>query len=201
MAIFRKLHTAFWQDAKVIEELTPEDKFFFIYLLTNPATTQIGIYQITKKQMSFELGYSIESINSLMDRFENHHKLIKYNPYTREIGIKNWGKYNLDRSGKPMLDCVKKELEEVSDISLIEYVSKGIKKEEIKDIFKSYLNKENINKSNNDTYNESYTDTFKNLGQEEEKDKEEYKEKDKEKEKDLKSFNVGKYAKLYEQNI
>ena len=32
MAIFRKLHTAFWQDAKVIEELTPEDKFFFIYL-------------------------------------------------------------------------------------------------------------------------------------------------------------------------
>lgn len=194
MAIFRKLHTAFWQDAKVIEELTPEDKFFFIYLLTNPATTQIGIYQITKKQMSFELGYSIESINSLMDRFENHHKLIKYNPYTREIGIKNWGKYNLDRSGKPMLDCVKKELEEVSDISLIEYVSKGIKKEEIKDIFKSYIDK---NKLNDDTYNESYTDTFKNLGQEEEKDKEEYKEK----EKDLKSFNVGKYAKLYEQNI
>ena len=174
MAIFRKLHTAFWQDAKVIEELTPEDKFFFIYLLTNPATTQIGIYQITKKQMSFELGYSIESINSLMDRFENHHKLIKYNPYTREIALKNWGKYNLDRSGKPMLDCVKKELEEVSDISLIEYVSKGIKKEDIKDIFKSYLNKENINKSNNDTYNESYTDTFKNLGQEEEEDKEEY---------------------------
>lgn len=200
MAIFRKLHTAFWQDAKVIEELTPEDKFFFIYLLTNPATTQIGIYQITKKQMSFELGYSIESINSLMDRFENHHKLIKYNPYTREIALKNWGKYNLDRSGKPMLDCVKKELEEVSDISLIEYVSKGIKKEEIKEIFKSYIDK---NKLNNDTYNESYTDTFKNLGQEEEKDKEEYKEKDidKEKEKDLKSSNVGKYAKLYEQNI
>ena len=198
MAIFRKLHTAFWQDAKVIEELTPEDKFFFIYLLTNPATTQIGIYQITKKQMSFELGYSIESINSLMDRFENHHKLIKYNPYTREIALKNWGKYNLDRSGKPMLDCVKKELEEVSDISLIEYVSKGIKKEEIKDIFKSYIDK---NKLNYDTYNESYTDTFKNLGQEEEKDKEEYKEKDIDKEKDLKLSNVGKYAKLYEQNI
>ena len=71
-------------------------------------------------------------------------------------------------------------------------------KRRYKDIFKSYLNKENINKSNNDTYNESYTDTFKNLGQEEE---EEYKEKDIDKEKDLKSSNVGKYAKLYEQNI
>ena len=96
-----------------------------------------------------------------------------------------------------MLDCVKKELEEVSDISLIEYVSKCIKKEEIKDIFKSYLNKENINKSNNDTYNESYTDTFKNLGQEEEKDKEEYKVKDIDKEKDLKSSNVGKLSLIH----
>ena len=184
MAIFRKLHTAFWQDAKVIEELTPEDKFFFIYLLTNPATTQIGIYQITKKQMSFELGYSIESINSLMDRFENHHKLIKYNTYTREIALKNWGKYNLDRSGKPMLDCVKKELEEVSDISLIEYVSKGIKKEDIKDIFKSYLNKEN-SKDIEDLCETNKTN----------------KEEDIDKEKDLKSSNVSKYAKLYEQNI
>lgn len=55
MAIFRKLHTAFWQDAKVIEELTPEDKFFFIYLLTNPATTQIGIYQITKSKWVLNL--------------------------------------------------------------------------------------------------------------------------------------------------
>lgn len=228
MAIFRKLHTSFWQDGKVIEELTPEDKFFFMYLLTNPATTQIGIYQITKKQMSFELGYSIESINSLMERFENHHRLIRYNPNTRELGIKNWGKYNLDRSGKPMIDCVKKELDEVSDISLIEYVSKSIKKDDIKKIFKTYisnsknsdditdswkdeessnsLHKENYYKFNeidDESYHDTYNDTFKNLGQEEEKykEKEEDIEKDIDKEKDLKSPNVGKYAKLYEQNI
>ena len=78
MAIFRKLHTAFWQDAKVIEELTPEDKFFFIYLLTNPATTQIGIYQITKKQMSFELGYSIDDAISIAINIIREVEISKY---------------------------------------------------------------------------------------------------------------------------
>ena len=227
MALFRKLHTAFWQDAKVIEELTPEDKFFFIYLLTNPSTTQIGIYQITKKQMSFELGYSMESINSLMDRFENHHRLIRYNPATREVAIKNWGKYNLDRSGKPMIDCVERELAEVSDKSLVEYVSDGIKKESIKKIFKDYL-KENItykedndmdnnscsdtlNKFDNDTYTDScidtlnkfvsdtYNESYNDTSKNLEQEKE--KEKEKEKEEDKKIYNVGMYVKLYEQNI
>ena len=79
MALYRPVHVTFWQDPKVLEEMTPEDKLFYLYLITNPKTTQIGIYQITKKQMSFELGYSIESINALVDRYQNqrvmHYKL------------------------------------------------------------------------------------------------------------------------------
>lgn len=206
MSTFRKIYTKFWKDGKVIEELTPEDKFFFVYLLTNPATTQIGIYQITKKQMSFELGYSIETINSLMDRFENHHKLIKYNPSTREIGIKHWGRYNLDRGGKPMMDCIKKELGMVSDISLIKYVSENIKRDDIKELFIDYINTFYENENlNNDTYNESYNETLGTSVQvkvkEEVKDKVKIKEKEEVKEIDLKSSNVGKYAKLYGQNI
>ncbi len=91
MAKFRQVHVQFWQDPKVLEELTPEDKYFYLYLLTNPNTTQIGIYSITKKQMAFDIGYSIESINSLMERFQNHHRLIVYNSDTREIAIIKWG--------------------------------------------------------------------------------------------------------------
>src|SRR5690625_870471 len=116
------VHTEFWNDPKVIEEMTPEDKYFFLYLLTNPNTTQTGIYQITKKQMAFDMGYSMETINSLLDRFLNHHELITYNEETREIAIKNWGKYNLKRGGKPMIDCVVKELEGVKDTEIILYI-------------------------------------------------------------------------------
>ena len=211
MSTFRKVYTKFWKDGKVIEELTPEDKFFFLYLLTNPATTQIGIYQITKKQMGFELGYSTETINSLMDRFENHHKLIKYNPSTREMAIKHWGRYNLERGGKPMMDCIKKELGMVCDLSLVRYVSENIKRDDIKTVFENYLNDEQDdlkdNKTNNDTYDESCNENVGTSLQEKVKEEVKVKEKDKYKEKvkdidkDKEDLNVGKYKKLYEQNI
>ncbi|PGE05686.1 DnaD domain-containing protein [Bacillus pseudomycoides] len=139
MAVYRPVQVSFWQDAKVIEEMTPEDKLFNLYLLTNPCTTQIGVYQITKKQMAFDLGYSIESINVLLDRFENHHKLVKYNPETRELAIINWGKYNLNRGGKPIEDCVRKELDGVTDISLISLVTPKVKNDKIRAIFEEFL--------------------------------------------------------------
>ncbi|ACK88950.1 DnaA analog, DnaD domain protein [Bacillus cereus AH820] len=139
MAVYRPVQVSFWQDAKVIEEMTPEDKLFNLYLLTNPCTTQIGVYQITKKQMAFDLGYSMESVNALLDRFENHHKLVKYNAETRELAIINWGKYNLNRGGKPIEDCVRKELDGVSDISLVHLVTPKVKNDKIRAIFEEFL--------------------------------------------------------------
>ena len=136
--MFRKVHTEFWTDPKVLEEMTPEDKYFMLYLLTNPSTTQIGIYSISKKTIGFELGYSLESVNALMDRFINKYRLIKYNNETRELAIKNWGKYNLDRGGKPMEDCVKSELSKVKDTSLIDYVGKLAKSPNLKALYDTW---------------------------------------------------------------
>lgn len=143
MAKFRHVQISFWQDPKVLEEMTPEDKYFYIYLLTNPNTTQIGVYQVTKKQMMFEIGYSIESVNSLIERFQNMHKLIKYNPNTREIAILNWGKYNLIKGGKPILDCVQKELNEVKDISLLSEMVDKIPNESIRQLFYNRIEQKN----------------------------------------------------------
>ncbi|HHT7143151.1 TPA: hypothetical protein ACTZ34_005106 [Bacillus cereus] len=122
MAKYRHVHTSFWSDARVSEEMTPEDKYFYLYLMTNEHTNQIGVYQITRKQMAFELGYSIESAKALLDRFINHHELIVYNEETREICILNWGKYNLNKGGKPIEDCIKKELKSIKDLSLVKLV-------------------------------------------------------------------------------
>ncbi len=162
MAIFRKVHTEFWTDPKVLEEMTPEDKYFMLYLLTNSSTTQIGIYQISKKTIAFELGYSSESINALMDRFINHHKIITYNKETRELAIRNWGKYNLDRAGKPMEDCVRAELGRVKDESLIEYVGEFVKSANLKALY--------------DTYTIRNTSSGQEEEEEEDKEKEEEKE-------------------------
>ncbi|MGY3717154.1 conserved phage C-terminal domain-containing protein [Sutcliffiella cohnii] len=140
MAKFRQVHTSFWQDPRVLEEMTPEDKYFYLYLLTNPNTTQIGIYQITKKQMAFDLGYSTEAVNALLERFINIHKIIKYNPETREIALLNWAKYNLNQSGKPVLDLINKELKEVKDQSLLDDIKNVISNEVILSIFQRHGN-------------------------------------------------------------
>ncbi|CRK80339.1 conserved phage C-terminal domain-containing protein [Neobacillus massiliamazoniensis] len=165
MAKFRYVHTEFWQDAKVLEEMTPEDKYFYLYLLTNPNTTQIGVYQITKKQMAFDLGYSSESINSLLDRFINNHKIVKYNAETRELAILNWGKYNLNNTGKPVLDCIKKELTDVKDKTLLWEVMNQISNETVLNEFSQAVY---------DTYHDSSTTRG-----EKEKEKEEEKEEEK----------------------
>lgn len=142
MAKYRHVYNDFWTDSKIIEEFTPEDKLFYLYLLTNPNTTQIGIYEITKKQIAFELGYNIETVKVLLNRFENTHKLVFYNEDTKEIAIKNWGKYNLTRSGKPLMDCIKKESANVKSKKMIEYIQKNVPNSEIRQVLQSIVNKE-----------------------------------------------------------
>ena len=183
MAIFRHIQTAFWKDPKIIEDMTPEDRLFFLYILTNPSTTQIGVYNITKKQMAFELGYSIEVINSLVNRFENQHNVIRYNEETREICIINWGKYNLNKGGKPIIDCVKKEVSQVKDKSLLKIIADKIEKHEIKDIFiQAY--------DNNDT---------STIGVQKEEEKEKQKENKKEKESGEKEYEYSSQKPTIEQ--
>jgi DnaD/phage-associated family protein len=142
MAKFRVIHIDFWKNPIVLEEMSPEDKLFYLYLLTNANTTQIGIYKITRKQMAFDLGFSIESVHTVMDRFIHHHKVIRYNPETRELAIKNWGKDNLYKAGKPVMDCIYSELKEVEDTSLIQYVSEPIQKQEIRSLYLSFCEQE-----------------------------------------------------------
>ncbi|WP_249366524.1 DNA replication protein DnaD [Neobacillus rhizophilus] len=195
MAKYRMVRTDFWFNPIVLEEMTPEDRYFYLYLLTNPQTTQIGIYKITKKRMAFDLGYSIETVHSLMERFIEHHKLIRYNPETRELAIKYWGKDNLHKAGKPVMDCIFSELKEVEDSTLIYYVLESIQREEIRSLFESFCKQDEMTFVNevsdpdeNDTYidkeYEAIDDTFTHcytIGGQKEKEKENKKEKQKQK--------------------
>ena len=139
MAIYRSIQTAFWQDAKVLEEMTPEDRYFYLYLLTNPAVKQVGIYQLTRKQMAFELGYSMESVNALLERFIHHHDIIRYDYDTREICIVNWGKYNFPRAGTPIENCIRKS-REVKQTDFIKIIYDKVENKKIKAVFDEYFN-------------------------------------------------------------
>ncbi|MDD3224744.1 MAG: hypothetical protein PHX70_08640 [Clostridium sp.] len=122
-------------------------------LLTNSHTTQIGIYKTTPKFMAFELGYSIEAVNSLLSRFEEHHKLIIYITDTHELALKEWGKINLNKGGTPIECCIKSEFSKVEDKSLLTYVMDSIKNSSVKQLFINELEKYAENKTvNDDTY-------------------------------------------------
>lgn len=102
MALFRLVYQSFWDDPKVCDDFTPEDKYFFLYLLTNIHTNLCGCYEISIKQISREIGYNEETIQRLISRMENQHHVIRYDQTTKEILILNWHKYNWNKSEKTM---------------------------------------------------------------------------------------------------
>jgi DnaD/phage-associated family protein len=161
---YRLVYSNFWLDPTIQEEMTQDDRYFYLYLLTNPHTTHCGIYTVTKRQMGCELGYTEDIVNCLLVRFESNFKLIKYNPETRELAIKNWGKYNLSRGGKPVLDCLTSELARVKDVTLIAYVHSKIKNETISELYKSFYTDSTIRgkalpREGDNTYTNTNTST------------------------------------------
>ena len=176
MGIKRIIDTDFWTDEKVIDLYSPEDKYFMLYLMTNPQTTQLGIYKLPKKLIAFELGYSLDSVEVLLDRFETKYENIIYNHEAQEIAILNSLKYSIVKGGKPVEDLLKRELSQVTDSTLIESVYQKMREwwklstrqfdSNIKNIFKEEIKKRNntnniLNDNDNDNDNEeSYHDSY-----------------------------------------
>lgn len=123
MAVYRNIQISFWTDAKVADEFTPEDKYFYLYLFTNPHTNLCGCYEISRKQVSWETGYSIDTVDRLIDRFVRIHKVILFSKDTKELLLLNWYKYNWttsDKFRKPLL----KEIESIKCNEFKEYLTK-----------------------------------------------------------------------------
>ena len=162
MAKFRQIQTNFWSNTYIQEEMTAEDKYFYLYLMTNEFTTQIGIYSITKKQMAFDLGYSIESVQALLQRFETYHKLIKYDTETREIILLKWAENNLNIGGKPVQDLIKKEISQVKNKEFLFLMFENCPENSLKTFIASLLSenkKDNNINTSYDTSDVSFNDT------------------------------------------
>ena len=175
MGIKRIIDTAFWTDSKV-ENFTPEDRYFMLYLLTNPYTTQLGIYEISIRRVAFELGYSDDAVKALIERFAKTHGIIIYSKETGEIAIKNFLRHSIIKGGAPVRDCLIKELKAVKNKELVSAVFSHIKgyeglnatvkklihEYEEKNGLLTYTNQSNENENDNDNDNEndvSYHDT------------------------------------------
>lgn len=128
MAIYRTVSLTFWEDNKIVDDFTYKDKYFLLYLLTNPHTNLIGCYEVSIRQMSNELGLDKSEVEELLTRMEQVHKVILYAEETKEILIKNWHKYNWTKSDKLL-----KKVE-----VLIQYIKNERLKKELEEILKKY---------------------------------------------------------------
>lgn len=115
MAIFRNIQMSFWTDPKISDDFLPEDKLFYLYLLTNPHTNLCGCYEVSMKQMSDETGYTRERVEKIVKRLEETHKVVVYSKDTREILLVNWHKYNWTTSEKLRVPLVK-EIQNVKNV-------------------------------------------------------------------------------------
>lgn len=162
MGIKRIVDTSFWTDGKV-DDFSPEDKYFMLYLLTNPFSTQLGIYEISIKQVAFQLGYSMDAVKVLIDRFENKYGIIIYSPETNEIAIKNFLRHSIIKGGAPVRDCLIKEIKGVKNKELIVKVFLHIKDNEklnetVKNIIAEYEEKNGFLIYSNEKHNDNEND-------------------------------------------
>ncbi len=147
MAIFRKINVDFWEDSKIVDDFTPEDRYFMLYLMTNPHTNQVGCYGLTIRQMEFETGYNKETILKLLKRFSENLGVILYDENTKEVLIKNWYKYNWTSSPKIMA-CILKEAKSIKSTEFQNYIDTLLIKYEYS-IDTVYIQKHNKNKNKN----------------------------------------------------
>ena len=74
MAKLRYIKDSFWSD-EWIEWLTLEEKWFFLYLLTNQYVSLTGIYPLTIRKMAFELNSSMEFVQKTLEKFQQAKKV------------------------------------------------------------------------------------------------------------------------------
>lgn len=145
MSLYRNISVSFWTDSKIDDEFTPEDKYFYLYLLTNPHTNICGCYEISYKQMERETGYNEDTVKRLLKRLEQTHNVIRYDTKSKEVLLINWSKYNWARSEK-----VEKAIFRVGE---------KIKSETFKNFIFALINNNNKIIYNNISVSETDTDT------------------------------------------
>ena len=85
----RYIDTKFWSDSWV-SNLKPEEKFLFLYFLTNEKSNIAGIYELPVKIMAVETGLKEEEIQPILKKFEKDGKVIYLDGW---VGIKNFIKH------------------------------------------------------------------------------------------------------------
>jgi len=105
MSKLRSINTRIWSDSW-FEELEPESKLLFIYLITNDINNMLGVYEISIRKISFDTGIDKTRVQKALEDFERANKVkyahgyimlnnfIKHQSYNKNMKISAVNVYN-----------------------------------------------------------------------------------------------------------
>lgn len=118
MGVYRQIQTSIWQDPFFFS-LTPRDKLFFLYLISNSHTTQCGIFEHSTAMIAMDLAYSERIVKEQVQWFIDQGKL-KYDPLTHEFLVVSWLTYH-DSNSPSVQTRVQSELTQVKSAALMSF--------------------------------------------------------------------------------
>lgn len=80
MADYRTVKVEFWSDPWT-EDLTPKEKFLYLYLFTNQYVTNCGVMKLSEKKIAFETGLPRDEINEIFTMFQEEKKVVRDKDY------------------------------------------------------------------------------------------------------------------------
>ncbi len=117
MSKLRSVSTAFWSDP-FIEELTPQQKLLFLYLITNEKTNMLGIYEASIKKISFETGLKDSDILMFFKICEQKSKIKYIGNYVVLMNFARHQNYNINMK-KSAIDVYNSLPKELKDSNLM----------------------------------------------------------------------------------
>ena len=100
MGRISSINIGFWTSPQVVDNFTPEERYVYLYCLTNPRTNLCGCYEVSIKTIAFETGLERYEVRDILDRLQHRHGAICYDADTRELFIINWLRNHWNSSPK-----------------------------------------------------------------------------------------------------
>lgn len=131
----RMIDTDLWNDDDIIADFTAEDKYFWLYLLTNPHNNICGVSKYSPALMARDMGLHKDTIINLLYRFEKVHNRLYVDKETNEILILNWSKYNWTKS-EDFLKTIEKQLKDIKSAKIQEILVEKINEKQGKTVLR-----------------------------------------------------------------
>lgn len=175
---FTKIERSFWETDEA-RDMTPEEKYFWMYLQTNSNVNTLGCYPFRMRKAIDETGYNKETLEKLLIRMVEVGRII-YDKNTMEVFLLHFRNSSWNKK-TAAVRAINSDLKEVESAELREWLLEMLKKAEIP--LKNYGTfAENAEEQQGTSENnKEHIRTFGNKWGEEEDEEEEVKENKKKK--------------------